>query len=218
MRLFIVRHGESTSNVDRDRIKQPADMNSVLTELGAEQAEKAAAWLKSKVGSVDAIISSSLTRAQQTAAYFSTAFGIQVILDDHIREGGYNFSDGSPIPDDQLPINKMTDWHGRPFDPFDDTLDGCESYSELKQRVAEFLDIILESYAKKTLVVVTHGWTMNAFNDAVFNNCAFRQCFFHHENTAITYLEHNPEIDLGPWVAHFISQTPHLAPLELDIN
>ncbi|MEN8241135.1 MAG: histidine phosphatase family protein [Chloroflexota bacterium] len=217
MRLLIVRHGESTTNADREGIKQPADMNSVLTDLGIQQAEKAAAWLKENVKHVDLIYSSSLNRAQQTAAPIAQAYQLPVEISHRIREGGYNYADGSPIPDDLLPIDKMFEWHTRPFDPFDDQLEECESFAELKERVAEFLDIIQEAYLDKTLVVVTHGWTMNAFYDVIFNNCVFRQCFFRNENTAITYLEYDPSRTLGPWIAHFIAQTPHLG-IILDEN
>jgi probable phosphoglycerate mutase len=210
MRLFIIRHGESTSNADREGIKQPSDMNSSLTELGVEQAEKLTVWMKSKINNVDQIYSSSLKRAQQTAAPIASAYQLPIELSHRIREGGYNFSDGSPIPDDQLPMFKMIDWHTRPFDPFDDKLEDCESYADLKERVSQFLDFIIEDHPDKTIVVVTHGWTINAFSDVIFKNCAFRQCFFHIENTSISFFEYDQDMEYGPWYAHIISQTPHL--------
>ena len=216
MRLFIVRHGESASNADRSSIKKSAEMNSQLTDLGIQQSEKLAGWMKAKIKNVDLIYSSSLRRAQQTAAPIAAAYQLLVEISHRIREGGYNYSDGSPIEDGLLPIDKMTEWHTKPFEPFDRRLEGCESYAELKERVAEFLDIIQESHAGKTLVVVTHGWTMNAFYDVIFNNCVFRQCLFNHENTAVTYFEYDSSKTLGPWNAHFIAQTPHLGYLFED--
>jgi hypothetical protein len=57
-----------------------------------------------------------------------------------LSEDGYSYSDGSPIPDDLLPMNKRIDWHSNPQEPFDASVEDCESYTDLKGRVAFFLE------------------------------------------------------------------------------
>lgn len=210
MKLFIIRHGESQTNNNLDKVKKPAEMNSNLTEWGENQAEMLAAWMKAKIKKVDLIYSSSLIRAQQTTRPIAEAYGLKIRQDHRLRESGYNFSDSSPMPDDLLPINKMIDWHTLPFASFDDNVVGCESFMEVKERMASFLDEMIDTHFAKTIVVVTHRWAMNAVFDVIFNTCMFRQCFYQVENTAISYLEYNPEWKLGPWYAHFLGQTPHL--------
>jgi broad specificity phosphatase PhoE len=210
MRLFLVRHGESQSNADWEGVKKPADLNSPLTELGENQSEKLAAWMKSKINKVDLVLASSLLRAGQTALPIAEANGLKIAQDHRLREGGYSYSDGSPIPDDLLPMNKRLDWHTHPHEPFDPSVEGCESYAELKFRVGAFLDEIVETQVGKTIVAVTHGWTMNAFFDVFFTTCVHRQCYIRIENTALSFIEYKPEWELGPWFAHFLLQTPHL--------
>jgi broad specificity phosphatase PhoE len=210
MRLFIIRHGESQSNANWGNVKNPADLNSLLTELGENQAEKLAAWMKSKINKVDVVMASSLIRAGQTAKPIAEAYGLEVAQDHRLREGGYSYSDGRPIPDDLLPMNKRLDWHTLPYEPFDPSVKGCESYSELKFRVGAFLDEIVETQVGKTIVAVTHGWTMNAFFDVLFTTCVHRQCYIRIENTALSFIEYNPDWELGPWFVHFLLQTPHM--------
>jgi broad specificity phosphatase PhoE len=178
--------------------------------VGETQAEKLADWMKTNISEVDKVVSSSLLRAMQTADVIASAYGVTVSLDHRLREDGYSYSDGSPIPDDLLPMNKRTDWHSNPQEPFEASVEGCESYTDLKGRVAFFLDEMIENHLGETVVAVTHGNTINAFFDVIFNTCAFRLCFFPVGNTAISFFEYNHEWELGPWYAHFIAQTPHL--------
>jgi probable phosphoglycerate mutase len=210
MRLFIVRHGESQSNAHWEGVKKPADLNSPLTSLGENQAEKLAEWMQIKIKHVDLIFASSLLRAEQTAKPIAEAYELNITQDHRLREGGYNYFDGKPFPDGLLPMDKMIDWHTQPHKPFDPSVEGCESYAELKFRVGAFLDEIVETQLDKTVVAVTHGWTINAFFDVIFSNCVFRQCYFPITNTGISFFEYNPDWKLGPWYAHFLAQTPHL--------
>jgi probable phosphoglycerate mutase len=209
MRLFIIRHGESHANA-RSPIRKPADLNAHLTELGQKQATLLADWMKEKLGPVDLVFASTLERAIETAGPIAEAFGLPVMQDVRLREGGYNYGDGSPIPDERLPMQKTIDFHIQPNEPFDPGVEGCETYANLKQRTAEFLDEIHDEYPESTIVLVTHGWTINAMFDVIFSSCAFRQCYFQVENTAISYLQYNEGWKLGPWYAHFLNQTPHL--------
>lgn len=210
MRLFIIRHGQSQSNANEAYIRKPADFNSQLTSRGENQAELLAEWMKNNIKRVDILYSSSLKRAQQTAKPIAEAYDVLPIQDHRLREGGYTFSDGSPIPDDLLPMNKRLDWHMNPYEPLDPSVERCESYANVKERVANFLDEIVENFLGKTVVAVTHAWTLNAFYDVIFSSCAIRQCHIHFGNTAVSFFEYNPEWKLGPWYAHLLAQTPHL--------
>jgi probable phosphoglycerate mutase len=210
MRLFIVRHGESQSNAHWDHVKQPADLNSPLTDLGSQQAEKLAVWMQANIEQINLVFTSSLLRAEQTARPIADAYKLPLQIDHRLREGGYNYADGIPIPDDKLPMDKSVDFHKLPYQPFDPSMKNCESYGQLKERVAEFLDELLENHPDETIVVVTHGWTINAMFDVIFSGCSLRQCYFQVDNTAISYFEYRPEWKLGPWYAYFVAQTPHL--------
>ena len=76
MKLYLVRHGESTYNIDG--IIQP--LGSELSEKGKEQAKFLAARFKNIP--VDIIISSPLKRAKQTAEIIERVIQKEVIYTD----------------------------------------------------------------------------------------------------------------------------------------
>ncbi|MDP1819851.1 MAG: histidine phosphatase family protein [Acidimicrobiales bacterium] len=79
-RVLLVRHGQSEWNAD-GRWQGQAD--PPLTDLGREQARHAARSL----GVVDAIVSSDLQRAADTAALLSNELGVgPLVLDPDLRE------------------------------------------------------------------------------------------------------------------------------------
>lgn len=79
-RLLLVRHGQSEWNA-AGRMQGHADPS--LTDLGRQQSQAAARAL----GSVEAIVSSSLARALETAAVIAEELGVgPVIVDEALRE------------------------------------------------------------------------------------------------------------------------------------
>ncbi|WVT79909.1 histidine phosphatase family protein [Pengzhenrongella phosphoraccumulans] len=82
MRLILVRHGQSPSNVLH--LLDTAEPGPGLTDLGAHQAVVlAAALARERIG---AVYASSLLRAQQTAAPVAAALGLDVQVRAGIRE------------------------------------------------------------------------------------------------------------------------------------
>ncbi|MFI5874501.1 histidine phosphatase family protein [Streptomyces sp. NPDC051445] len=82
MRLLLVRHGQTPSNVDF--LLDTAVPGPGLTELGERQA---AALPQALVGEdVEALYASTLVRTRLTAAPLATARGLDVLVRDGIRE------------------------------------------------------------------------------------------------------------------------------------
>ena len=82
MRLILVRHGETQSNVDK--LLDTAHPGAPLTARGHEQAEKLAEALAHE--EIDALYASTLTRAQQTAAPLAKTRGLSTLIIDGIHE------------------------------------------------------------------------------------------------------------------------------------
>lgn len=80
MDLYIIRHGESMGNIGND-VENP-----VLTELGQKQAELLALRLRNI--KFDAILSSPLTRAVQTATPLSELQNTPITVLDELYEVG----------------------------------------------------------------------------------------------------------------------------------
>ena len=213
MRLFLVRHGESETNAHWDQVVESSQLNSQLTETGYDQVQKMADWMANKVPEVDTIYTSSLQRTIETAAPLEAHYQIKARVDHRIREGGYCYSSGAPIEDDLLPIHKLVNFHADPFSPFAAHPTGVESYNDLRTRVGNFIQNLVEKCAKQTVIVVTHGWTLNAFLDHIFNVGSHRSAYIFAENTSITYLEYVHPYRIGPWRVYFVAQTPHLETL-----
>lgn len=84
MRLFLVRHAQSASNVGR--ALDTASPGAALTDLGHAQVARLVSRLAGE--HLDAVAASSLTRAQQTAQPVAAARGLAVVTLDGLREIG----------------------------------------------------------------------------------------------------------------------------------
>ena len=82
MRLHLVRHGQTPSNVEH--LLDTAVPGADLTELGRAQADALVAELGE--GGVGAITASTLVRTQQTAAPLAAHLGLGVAVLDGLRE------------------------------------------------------------------------------------------------------------------------------------
>jgi len=214
MHLFLIRHGESETNVNWQDIRENYEMNARLTARGHQQAKDVAEWMKTKIPHLDALYASTLHRTRETVVYFEDAYQMKAEFDDRIREGGYSYRTGEPIEDNLLPIRKTVDFHRNPYEPFALEPPGVESYSDMRQRVGAFLQELIASHAederKPVIGVVMHGWTLNVFTDLVFNVPQHRASYVYVENTSITYFEYVHPYRLGPWRVHFLGATPHM--------
>lgn len=79
--LIFVRHGQSTANAEKIFAGQ-TDVS--LTELGKKQAENTARFLQSYP--IEAIYSSDLLRAMQTAEPTARRFGLEIVPTPELRE------------------------------------------------------------------------------------------------------------------------------------
>ncbi len=80
-KLILVRHGQSLGNLDR-RFLGHTDLP--LTPMGHAQAERVAAYLADE--KIDAVYSSDLLRAYQTAEPIAAARSLPIITDTALRE------------------------------------------------------------------------------------------------------------------------------------
>ncbi|MET0692084.1 MAG: histidine phosphatase family protein, partial [Candidatus Binatia bacterium] len=81
MQIILVRHGATDWNL-QGRCQGSSDRN--LSEVGVRQAEQIAERLSNE--GVDAVYSSGLQRARQTAERISHPHNLPVLIDDAVRE------------------------------------------------------------------------------------------------------------------------------------
>ena len=79
MRLFIVRHAEAAAGEPDER--RP------LTEAGREHARRIGRWLADDGVQPDAVLSSPLLRARETAGEIAKAVGVEAEADERLAPG-----------------------------------------------------------------------------------------------------------------------------------
>lgn len=84
MRLILIRHGQTTSNVGHHL--DTADPGADLTDLGRAQAEALVDTLVAE--QIRAVYASTLVRTQQTATPLARALGLPIRIDARLREIG----------------------------------------------------------------------------------------------------------------------------------
>jgi probable phosphoglycerate mutase len=147
--LLIVRHGETTWNRE-GRIQGHRD--SPLTERGLAQAKAAAARLARD--RIDALYSSDLGRAWQTAREVEAATGIPVRIDAGLRERAFGVLEGMTWDEigrahpEHAPLVTRVPSHPVP---------GGESLVEFRERVLAAFHRIAREVGAGSIAVVTHG-------------------------------------------------------------
>lgn len=155
MKLYLVRHGESTLN-GKDIYQGQYD--SDLSQLGFKQAEAISERLKEY--KFDVIYSSDLQRAKKTAESIAKYHKkIKLIIDKKLRERSHGELDGKP-KDDFYTSKDIHNIYVKP--PMG------EDFLDIKIRVEEFLKEILESKYENVLIV-SHGGTMKSILHILFD-------------------------------------------------
>ncbi len=154
--IFLVRHGETEWNVQQ-RLQGHAD--SPLTDIGHQQAEALAGSLQNY--DFDAIYSSDLKRAVDTADKIVSKNGGQLQEDSRIRERHFGVLQG-------LTTIEMAEQHPHVWQQYQSYApDYCipegESAKECLQRVVQCFDELVTKHQGKRILIVTHGGILSIF-------------------------------------------------------
>jgi broad specificity phosphatase PhoE len=145
--ILLVRHGETDWNLER-RVQGHSDR--ALNETGRAQARKLADALAEEP--IDAVFSSDLLRAHETARIVAERRGLDVTAIPDLRERHFGTWEG--LTDDEIferfPGAKTGTWG-----------DG-ETREEMAQRVLESLRRIAEAHPGGRVLVVSHGGPLRA--------------------------------------------------------
>ena len=208
MHLYLIRHGESFVNLE-DWERGYVDVG--LTNLGQAQAAALAAWLPDHLPAVDALYSSTLKRAKETAAPLSQAYDHPPQEDDRLREIGTVFWDHTPWRDDNAAHEFAGFWGtARPFTPTTVIPNPGESWMHFKIRVGAFIEDIVERHRKQTVVVVCHGGVIDAAFDHIYNVGPWRRCETWTSNTGVTYFEYIEHPGREVWRLYYYNRLDHL--------
>lgn len=152
--FYIVRHGETDWNV---KGLLQGHLGADLNKNGQKQAKKLANKLKNI--HFDAIFSSDLIRAKQTAEIIALERKLAVEATKLLRERTFGPFEGKPyasLKEFDKTLDRLTDEEKRTHKAHPD----MESDEELVGRFITFLREVAIGYEGKNILVVTHGGMM----------------------------------------------------------
>ena len=152
--LLLIRHGETEWNT-AGRIQGFRDI--ALSERGLRQAQVLARHLEGQV--LDAVYSSDLTRAMQTAEPLARQRGVTLRIDPRLKERGFGLFEGHTYAEAEANWpHEYAIWRQR--DP-GHAVPGGESYRDARVRVLASLDEMARRHAGQTIAVITHGGVLD---------------------------------------------------------
>jgi len=161
-RIILIRHGETPWNAVR-RLQGHIDIP--LSEVGARQAVLLGRALASE--KLDAIVSSDLGRALQTAQAVAAHHKLELLTDPALRERAYGVFEGLLYTEiaERYPI-EFAEWQARDVDsimPHGDRL--AESFHQFYDRCTGAITRWASESPGKTIALVAHGGVLE---------CAYR--------------------------------------------
>jgi probable phosphoglycerate mutase len=152
MDLVLVRHAEPV-RTPAGSVEGPADPG--LTPLGAAQSQRLARWLAREP--IDAVLSSPMRRAKETAAPLAAALGLDVEIVGGLIE--YDSTSDDYIPMEELQAAGDPRWLAMVEGRWEDF--GAAPASVFKDNVARTVDEIIERFPGQRVVAVCHGGVVN---------------------------------------------------------
>ena len=201
--LYLVRHGETDFN--KQGIVQGRGVDSPLNETGLAQA---AALAKRFVANpVDAIYSSPLQRALQTAQSVAQQIGINEIpTDPGLEEMSWGVFEGQPQSEElSSAFEEMKQrWHNGEHDY---AVEKGETLRQVQTRGVAAIDRILEQSSGKRVLVVAHGRFLRILLASLLSEYGIpRMEELNHSNTGVNHLVYNE----NGFVALSLNCTSHL--------
>ena len=138
--FWFLRHGETDWNITS---LAQGNVEVPLNKTGLAQAHASAEKLRGR--GIASIVSSSLSRAHDTANIVAAVLGLPVALDDGLREVAFGANEGQPIADQWF-----ADWLAGIATPH-----GAESFAALRLRAVAAINRALAHAAP--VLVVSHG-------------------------------------------------------------
>ena len=147
--LYAIRHGETPWNVEG---RYQGQLDPPLNERGRRQAQATAARLASL--DFEAIYSSDLTRAYQTAMALAAKTGLPIQADPRLREINQGEWEGVLI--DDIRAHWPQEIYGWDHDPWQHHPPGGETLQQLQTRLFAAIDEIVSRHPHGLVAVFSH--------------------------------------------------------------
>ncbi len=153
--LLLVRHGETDWNRDG---RWQGGSDTSLNDAGREQARTLAEQLD---GNIDAVYSSDLARARETADIVAAKLDLAVQIDPRLRERGFGSWEGLTTTEIE---QRFADAHGRWLAGEGAGADDAETFEDFFARVSDFLADVLRLHPEEEILVISHGGSIRVIH------------------------------------------------------
>lgn len=181
-RVYLVRHGETEWN-HTGRYQGHSDI--ALSPDGRRQAE----LLRERFRGInlDAIYSSDLNRAKETAAIIATPHGLQVKAVPALRE--INFGAWEGLTYQEIVTSHPQEWETWRRNPGTTIVPGGESFQQVKERALAAFEDIVTAEAGRTLLIVAHGGSLRSLICALLGLDLTAVWRFRLDNTGVSVVD-----------------------------
>jgi probable phosphoglycerate mutase len=157
--FVLLRHGE-TPLTPQKRFSGSGGTDPSLSDVGREQAERAAAMLARR-GTIQAVVSSPLARTRETAGIVAARLGLDVEIEDGLRETDFGAWEGLTFAEvrERHPED-LTAWLASPDA---EPTGGGESFAATADRIAATRDKLIAAHQGRTVLLVTHVTPIKTF-------------------------------------------------------
>ena len=153
-RLIIVRHGETEYNL---KGLCQGQLDSKLTQRGKLQAECVSN--REDIKRIDAVYSSPLRRALNTAQIINKKHNLEIIIEDGLKE--INCGEWEGLWIEAIKSEDAQQYHNWANEPMKYKVDGAETFEQVYNRATESLNKIIKEYKGKTVLIVSHLVTIS---------------------------------------------------------
>jgi probable phosphoglycerate mutase len=204
---LLLRHGETAMSIEK---RFSGSDDPVLTERGCAQAAAAAKRLAAR-GGIDAIVASPLSRARATAEEVGRACGLEVTLDEGLRETHFGEWEGHTFAEVQRRWpDELAAW----LADGDVAPPGGESFAATARRVRQARDRVLARHPGRTVLVVSHVTPIKTLTRIAIEAPPSALYRLHLDLAGLTEIDWYAD---GPAVLRLFNDTSHLSPVERGV-
>jgi uncharacterized phosphatase len=185
--ICIVRHGQTDWN-HHGKLQGQTDIP--LNETGRKQAEECREFLKES--DWDVVVTTSLKRASETAEIINEALNLPMIEMNDFKERCFGIGEGLTR---EARMDKYPDF----------IFPGMEAEEDLEQRIEAGLREVINRFADKKVLLVSHGAVIHAIINK-YHNKGSRLKQFKLFNGCLTNLHFHEKV----WNVHDYNVTDHL--------
>ena len=184
-KLTLIRHGESVFNSQK---KIQGKLDSSLTQTGISQTKLLSQHVKNENKNYDAIFSSPLKRAFETAHIISKHLELSLNVVENLKEINLGEWEGKFI--EEIKKKESEAFENFISNPLKYFIPSGENPLDFQKRVVSSINNILNS-DDENILIVSHAGTINVFLCHVLNLNLNYMWKMHIENTSITEIVFN---------------------------